>query len=255
MNLWGKLSVLLKLFKLTASGKTHLGTCPICEHPTLFVKWDVWLRDNYLCLFCNSIPRQRALIHVLDKEFPTWRNLRIHESSPSGASSAKLKTQCANYEPTQYWPDLQPGAIRDGQRCENLEKMTFADETFDLVITQDVFEHVMHPDRAFREIARTLKPAGAHIFTVPYYRGKSTVIRAVKTSAGIDHLKEPLFHVNPIDEKGSLVVTEWGDELPDFIESHGGMKTQIYNFHDPHLGLEAEFLDVFVSRKRSPHVE
>jgi len=47
------------------------------------------------------------------------------------------------------------------------------DESFDLVITLDVFEHVLRPAKAFAEIARTLKPGGAHIYTVPYYRGKS----------------------------------------------------------------------------------
>ncbi|WP_371419407.1 methyltransferase domain-containing protein [Bradyrhizobium sp. CCBAU 051011] len=33
----------------------------------------------------------------------------------------------------------------------------FADDTFDLVITQDVFEHIFRPDLAISDIARTLK--------------------------------------------------------------------------------------------------
>jgi SAM-dependent methyltransferase len=133
--------------------------------------------------------------------------------------------------------------------------MTFPDEVFDIVITQDVFEHVMNPDKAFLEIARTLKQGGAHIFTVPYYRGKKTVVRAVESSNGTDYLMEPAYHGNPIDEKGSLVVTEWGDDLLDYIDATSGMKTEVFNVHDPYLGLEAEFLDVFVSRKSSQHVK
>ncbi len=155
-----------------------------------------------------------------------------------------------HYEPTQYWPDLTTGSYRDGQRCENLENMTFNNETFDLVITQDVFEHVLNPDKAFREITRILKPGGAHIFTVPYYRGKKTVVRAVETIFGIENLNEPVYHANPVDEKGSLVVTEWGEELPGIIEANSGMKTEIYHVHNSRLGLEGEFLEVFVSRKK-----
>ena len=44
--------------------------------------------------------------------------------------------------------------------------MTFQNESFDLFITQDVFEHVMEPNKAFKEIERVLKPGGAHVFTV-----------------------------------------------------------------------------------------
>ncbi len=202
-----------------------------------------------MCLYCKSIPRQRALIKVLEDEVPNWRRLRIHESSPSGASSDKIRRECIHYEATQYWLNLPPGALRDGQRCENLEKMTFPNESFDLVITQDVFEHVMNPARAFAEIARTLKFGGSHIFTVPYYRGKKTVVRAIKTQGGIEYIREPVYHANPIDERGSLVATEWGEDLLSFIETSSGMKTKICHFHDPHLGLDAEFLEVFVSRK------
>ncbi|MGQ0519368.1 class I SAM-dependent methyltransferase, partial [Bacillus sp. D-CC] len=50
-------------------------------------------------------------------------------------------------------------------RCENLEDMTFQNESFDLFITQDVFEHVMEPKKAFKEIERVLKPGGALLYT------------------------------------------------------------------------------------------
>jgi SAM-dependent methyltransferase len=127
--------------------------------------------------------------------------------------------------------------------------MTFDDARFDLVITQDVFEHVMDPAKAFAEIARILKPGGAHIFTVPLYRGQKTVVRATATPKGTEYLREPVYHANPVDEKGSLVVTDWGDDLLSFIEANSGMKTEIHDPRGPRLGLEAEFLEVFVSRK------
>jgi hypothetical protein len=121
-----------------------------------------------------------------------------------------------------------------------------------MVITQDVFEHVLRPDRAFAEIARTLKPGGAHVYTVPYYRGKKTVVRAKPDgSEGIKYLMKPDYHGNPIDAAGSLVIREWGDELCDFVWQCSAMTTTIYNFYDPRLGLKGEFLDVMISRKIS----
>lgn len=37
----------------------------------------------------------------------------------------------------------------------------------DIVISQDVLEHVFDAPAVFREIARTLRSGGIHIFTVP----------------------------------------------------------------------------------------
>ena len=60
----------------------------------------------------------------------------------------------------------------NGIRFENLEHLSFDNETLDLHITQDVFEHLFDPAAAFREIARTLRPGGAHVFTTPLVQKK-----------------------------------------------------------------------------------
>ncbi|MEY2556877.1 MAG: hypothetical protein QOE34_302, partial [Verrucomicrobiota bacterium] len=163
----------------------------------MFIKEGTWLRDQLLCLRCRSIPRFRALIAVLEDLFPNWRDLAIHESSPSGVSSAKIASESRNYVGTYWFPEIPLGTMHRDYRCENLEHQTFPDGSFDLVITQDVFEHVLDPARAFADIARTLKPSGAHLFTVPWYYWKPTFVRAVKDGEGVRHLAEPDYHVNP----------------------------------------------------------
>jgi SAM-dependent methyltransferase len=233
-------------------GRLNRGYCTICDCRVLFSQTGPWLRDQYLCTRCGSIPRHRALVKVLNDHFPGWRELRIHESSPGGASSDKIKRECRDYVASQFLADVPRGQFKGGQRSEDLEALTFADESFDLVITQDVFEHVLRPAKAFAEIARTLKPGGAHVYTVPYYRGKKTVVRAEPDgNEGVRHLMKPDYHGNPIDPSGSLVITEWGDELCDFVFRSSGMTTTIFNFYNPRLGLEGEFLDVLLSRKVS----
>ena len=234
-----------------AKWRRNRGYCPTCDGEVWFSETGPWLRDQYLCSRCGSIPRQRALIKILNEHFPRWRELRIHESSPDGPSSDKLRRECRNYVSSQFFPDVPRGQFQGEQRSENLEAQTFADKSFDLVITQDVFEHVLRPEKAFAEIARTLRPEGAHVYTVPYYRGKRTVVRAQPGIGGITYLLEPDYHHNPIDPAGSLVITEWGDELCDFVFRFSGMTTTILNFYDPRFGLKGEFLDVLISRKSS----
>lgn len=118
--------------------------------------------------------------------FPDWPGMVIHESSPARrGASARLANESQHYVPSQYFPDAQPGSRVKGVRCENLEAMTFEDESIDLHITQDVMEHVFHPSEVFREVARTLKPGGAHIFTVPLVRKHHpSVLRARIAPAG-----------------------------------------------------------------------
>lgn len=238
------------------TGAFHSGLCPICEAPTVFVKRDDWLRDFYHCARCQSIPRWRALVRVLELHFPDWRELKIHESSPGGVSSEKLRRECKRYTATHFFADAPPGATLHGFRCENLEQQTFADAEFDLVITQDVLEHVLNPSRALAEIARTLKPGGAHVFTVPWYYWKETLVRAVAGEGGaVSHLEPPDYHGNPIDPNGSLVVTEWGSDLCDFIYQHSGLTTTAIRILDRHRGIEAEFIEVFISRKAKRNAE
>jgi SAM-dependent methyltransferase len=235
---------------LLVKGRINRGYCTICERSVFFAKTGPWLRDEYICLGCRSIPRNRALLKILSQHFPAWRDLHIHESSPCGASSDKIRRECHKLVQTQFFPDVPRGEVRAGERSEDLESLTFPDGSFDLVITQDVFEHILRPEKAFAEIARTLKSGGAHVFTVPYYCGKSTVVRARADKAGgLEHLMEPDYHGNPIDPVGSLVVTQWGDEICNFIFQASGMTTSIFNFFNTRFGLEGEFLDVFVSRK------
>lgn len=227
------------------------GHCPICERETTFVARDPWLRDHYKCKRCRSIPRERALIHVLEQTFPHWRQLAIHESSPGNHASKLLARQCRGYVSSHFFPDRKPGYVVEGIRCENLERLTFADESFDLHITQDVFEHVFDPARAFAEIARTLKPGGAHVFTVPLVRKQQqTATRATMTAAGeISYLQSPEYHRNPIDPKGSLVTMDWGYDICDFIRSACGRDTEIICLDDVNLGIRAEYIEVLVTRK------
>jgi SAM-dependent methyltransferase len=228
-------------------GQFNVGCCPICERRTLFIKEKSWLRDHYCCIYCRSIPRWRAIIHVLQIALPGWRQMKIYESSPGGASSEKLTRECLQYIPTHFFTEIEPGTFRNGIRCENLEHLTFSDESFDLVITQDVLEHVLDPVQAFAEIARVLVPGGSHVFTVPYYRDRKTLTRAVRNTEGIEYLRERIYHGNPIDSRGSLVVTDWGNDMGDFIFRHTGMITTQYRVNDRTLGLDGEFLEVFVS--------
>jgi SAM-dependent methyltransferase len=49
----------------------------------------------------------------------------------------------------------------------SLSDMPFSDSTFNLVVSEYVWEHIENPDGAFREISRVLKPGGILIVLTP----------------------------------------------------------------------------------------
>ena len=228
------------------------GFCLCCEQATEFVAFHPWLRDSLRCTNCKSIPRNRALLRVLEQCYPNWTTLSIHESSPSvGGASARLRTSCPGYLPSQYYPKQPFGTLVDGFRNENLESQTFSDESFDIVVTQDVLEHIYDPASVFREIARTLKPGGAHIFGVPLVnKHKPSQVWAKRSADGEpEFIHEPDFHGNPVDSRGSPVTMHWGFDIVDFIKESCGLLTSIEFLDDLNYGIRAEYIEVLVTRK------
>jgi len=188
---------------------------------------------------------------VIDTYFPKWREATIHESSPSGrGASARLARECRKYMPSQYFPDAEAGSTVAGVRCENLEALSFADESIDLHVTQDVLEHVFHPANVFREIARTLKPGGMHIFTVPLVNRNRTSRRRAQLKDGqIVPLEPEIYHGNPVGDGRSLVTFDWGYDLCNYIFDACGLFTQLIYIDDIGRGIRAEFIEVLATQK------
>ena len=90
----------------TAQPARNGGWCACCRSETEFVETGVWLRDQYLCARCGSIPRFRALNLTLDKYFPAWEQASIHESSPSNDFIVRY---CAKYSSSYYFDGVEPG--------------------------------------------------------------------------------------------------------------------------------------------------
>jgi SAM-dependent methyltransferase len=191
-------------------------------------------------------------MRVIAEYFPYYRDMTIHECSPNGRGvSAKLDRECPAYSTSHYFEHVEFGQ-RDAitsHRCESLESLTYEDNTFDLLITQDVMEHVFNPNKAFREICRVLKPGGAHVFTVPIISKQNrSQVRALKNEHGETILlMPPEYHQDGIDEQGVLVTMHWGYDIVSHIANATGMPTTIMTIDDLSQGIRAEYIDVVVS--------
>ena len=203
------------------------GGCNICQRPTIFLcirPEDRWIR---YCLWCRSTPKYRALYRVLTNHLgPDLRVLldggaRVYELT--GASP--ISRRCSNYPGyacSVHWSDKPFGVeMRPRVWNQDLQRLTFPDSSFDVVISSETMEHVRRPWIGFGEIQRVLKTGGVHCFTIPYSPGRSTRSR-VDTSGATDvHILPKVYHEDPHCRTDSLVFTDFGNDLPRLLRPIG----------------------------------
>lgn len=193
---------------------------------------------------------------MLDEIRPNWRHLDIHEAAGSRRGiSAKLKALAPRYVGTQFSPHHDLGTMVAGKRNEDLERLTFPDETFDIHISLDVMEHVYDAASAFGEIWRTLKPGGIFLSTFPVrpWQEKAVVRRfeIAEDGSRIDHM-EPEIHGSPVPGEGSLVTIDWGYNLHQQIAEWANFDVRVYRFCDKLHGILGPYTEVILCTKPGP---
>jgi SAM-dependent methyltransferase len=172
--------------------------------------------------------------------------------SHKAGASERLRTEARHYIPSQFLAAAPLGGNVKGFRNENLEKLTFLGGSIDLHVTQDVFEHILDPAAAFREIARTLRDGGAQVFTTPLVgRENPTEFCAKRRPDGtIMYLKHPPeYHGSPMSAQGSLVTAHWGYDITKYIFEASGLFIEIIFLDLLDCGIRAEHIEVLITRK------
>ena len=127
------------------------------------------------------------------------------------------------YVQSYFWPDRELGEVGpEGLPNEDLADLTFNDDTFDLILTSDVMEHLPEIEAAFSEINRVLKPGGRHVFTIPTdFPFPNKTEKRVEIRDGEEiRIKEARYH-NAGDGTPCLVYTDYGADVVDMIDNFG----------------------------------
>jgi len=103
---------------------------------------------------------------------------------------------------------------------EDLTRLSYPDDSFDLILTSESLEHVPDLNKALAELRRVLTPGGRHIFTVPLLPGvPRTYARSVVRNGAIEHLAPEIRH--PGGDVGYPVFTEFGADLDELLKQAG----------------------------------
>jgi SAM-dependent methyltransferase len=116
---------------------------------------------------------------------------------------------------------------------QDLCELSFSNQTFDLVLCNELFEHVRDLGQAFSEIHRVLKAEGRLIATCPLAFGQRDSIlkaRLNQETGEPDVIGEPEHHGDPVRPgQGSLVYRIPGWEILDQLQCAGFKMTAIHH--------------------------
>lgn len=246
---------------IVADDDSFTGTCNVCGETQEFVRRNASLREGYRCGRCKASMRYRGQADAILRTFarhgsttiaelvrePEFAALDFWEPGVLGPFREHFTTM-PKYVMSDFWPDVARGDERDGVRCEDLMDLTFADETFDLVLTSDIFEHVRKPFVGFAEVHRVLRSGGRHIFSIPVQEPwrAATVVR-VDTSGPEDvNILEPRYHLGPGNSQ-HIVYNDFGRDLIEDLDKVG-FDTEVIRFESP--SSEASRLLTFCCTRR-----
>ena len=194
--------------------------CPLCG-PSVLLKLD----NHELavrCVRCGATPISMSLGLVVKALVPNLRHARVCELSARGAFFDFLRRRADTVVGSEYIEGVPSGTTVDGVRIEDVEHLSFAEQSFELCTSTEVFEHVADDRRAFPEMHRVLKPAGVLLFTVPIDLNGDTFDRAAVRSRDVIHLSPPEFHRDPA--RGSspvLCFRNYGRDITDRLLEAG----------------------------------
>lgn len=189
-------------------------------------------RESIICPSCMCNNRMRLIIGKVKSEYKQGMKVYAYERITN--TYKELNKFIPDIIGSEYFgSEYKSGEILNNIKCndgsiinnalhEDAQNLSFEDESFDLMISCDVFEHVADYKKAFKEAARCLKKGGKLIMTVPInYSSDTTQIRAKIVDGKLVNIMKPSYHGNPLSEKGSLVFQIFGWDILGSLKEAG----------------------------------
>lgn len=119
--------------------------------------------ESAICPRCGSVARDRYIYHCWASRSPYRRGLRLLETSPRLTGNyRRWMSRIVDYTSSDFDQRAHKAAIR-----LDLTAIDLPDESFDVILTSHVLEHVADTARALAELRRVLAPDGVVYLMVP----------------------------------------------------------------------------------------
>lgn len=209
-------------------------------------------REGLVAGSLNS--RQRAMIQAMKSLNNSKGGLTqcdVYGLEQVTAFAERMRTLCSSFIGSEFLPDQEARDANPGIRHEDLMNLSFHENSFDVVFSNDVLEHVPDVDRALSEVYRVLRPSGVFISTFPFSYGQyESEIKASLVGGEVVFHTEPEYHGNPVNPNGSLVFEVPGWDLLDRAREIGYSRSFVRATASKRYGIigtevPAVFINVF----------
>ncbi len=203
------------------------GDCIVCGHRRVFVKLSTteW---GIKCLRCRANVVAVSLVAVVKDLLPDWREKSFYELSARGTVVEFLKKHVREVAFSEYLDDVEAGQFEGGVQCQDVQRLTYDDEIFDVCTSNEVFEHVPDDRKGFSEVHRVLRPGGYFIFTVPIHDAETTVDRASLEDGSVVHRLPAEYHDDPLRGLGrALCYRDYGADIVTRLTESGFRRASI----------------------------
>lgn len=206
-------------------------------------------RERLVCPGCGMNNRQRLIAKLTQQHIFKNNNCSIYfmEQITPIYNWIRTKFPRLNIYGSEYLGyDYQGGELYNGIRHEDVMNLSFQDNSFDLIISNDVFEHVPNPFVAFKECFRTLTHRGTLLATIPFHSAQAnSTARAELKNNELIHLLPPQYHGNPLSPDGCLVFHDFGWDIMSDFRNAGFGEHCLEIYHDDKYGHWGEGLLIF----------
>ena len=196
------------------------------------------LRESVLFRGINS--RCRAVLKLV-AEAPLQRDAAVYAAESLTPLAAALRNRFPNFVGSEYLP------TDDGQRKiphvrhEDVQALSFEDDSLDCYISCEILEHVPSIPAALREAARTLRRGGLFVATFPFLQlQQESAVKAVVEDGAIRHLATPEYHGNPLDQRPSLVFSIPAWDIVDMANAAGFTAVHMVAMSSRKFGIVAD---------------
>lgn len=194
--------------------------CPGCG-PSLIFRYGLD-ETQVRCLRCAGTPIHLSLIDCLVKHAGDLAARDAYELSGAGTLVGFLRRRCRSVITSEFFDATPPGSMMEGVRCEDVQRLSFDDASFDLCTSTEVFEHVPDDRAGFRELHRVLRPGGLCVFTVPLTGSATTVERVKLVGDHIEYLQPPAWHGDRLRGPARvLVYRDYGTDICQRLRDSG----------------------------------
>jgi SAM-dependent methyltransferase len=196
------------------------------------------------CLRCLANVTNLSLIPVIEAHSKLHNIGIAWEMSTYGATLEYLRRWVPDVYVSEYFEGATPGVVVGGVVNQDVQRLTFAEASLDLITSNQVFEHVPDDVQGFRECYRVLKPGGALIFTIPLYDLAATQRLAhIRDDGTLEHLAVPEYHDSRLGGPGSALCF-WRHSFHDIASrvAQAGFAARLVEIRFPESLKESTFV-------------